>query len=85
MRCPHCQVEDFIEGSALLGTVGISFAHLNCPTEKKVTNLPCDNCGLIQWFGGNFSITPGWSPALRRFSVQNRLKAGLQPRITLSY
>lgn len=51
VRCPHCQSEEFIEGSALLSTVGISFAHLNWPTEKKVANLMCDNCGLIQWFG----------------------------------
>ena len=51
VRCPHCQAEDFIEGSALLSSVGISFAHLNWATEKKVTNLMCDNCGLIQWFG----------------------------------
>lgn len=51
VRCPHCQAEEFIEGSALLSTVGISFAHLNWATEKKVTNLLCDNCGLIQWFG----------------------------------
>jgi hypothetical protein len=49
--CPHCQAEEFIEGSALLSTVGISFAHMNWATEKKVTNLMCDNCGLIQWFG----------------------------------
>jgi hypothetical protein len=51
VHCPHCQGEDFIEGSALLSTVGMSFAHLNWATEKKVTNLMCDNCGLIQWFG----------------------------------
>jgi hypothetical protein len=49
--CPHCQGESFIEGSALLNTVGVSFAHLNWGTEKKVTNLLCDNCGLILWFG----------------------------------
>jgi predicted nucleic-acid-binding Zn-ribbon protein len=51
VHCPHCQGEDFIEGSALLSTVGMSFAHLNWATEKKVTNLMCDKCGLIQWFG----------------------------------
>ena len=51
VRCPHCQAEEFIEGSALLSTVGVSFAHLNWPTEKKVTNLMCGTCGLIQWFG----------------------------------
>ncbi|HLN29362.1 MAG TPA: hypothetical protein VK395_16555 [Gemmataceae bacterium] len=51
VRCPHCKAEQFIEGSALLSTVGISFAHLNWATEKKVTNLMCDSCGLIQWFG----------------------------------
>ena len=51
VRCPHCQAEEFIEGSALLSTVGMSFAHLNWATEKKVTNLMCDKCGLIQWFG----------------------------------
>jgi len=50
-RCPHCQAERFSEGSALLSTVGISFAHLNWATEKKVMNLMCDNCGLIQWIG----------------------------------
>jgi hypothetical protein len=26
MRCPHCQAEEFIEGSALLSTIGISVA-----------------------------------------------------------
>ncbi len=51
VRCPHRQAEDFSEGSALLSTVGISVAHLNWATEKKVTNLMCDRCGLIQWFG----------------------------------
>lgn len=51
VRCPHCQAERFIEGSALLSTVGISFAHLNWATEEKVTTLMCDKCGLIQWFG----------------------------------
>ncbi len=51
VRCPHCQADEFIEGSALLSTVGVSFAHLNWATEKKVANLMCDNCGLIQWFG----------------------------------
>jgi Zn ribbon nucleic-acid-binding protein len=54
VRCPHCQAEEFIEGSALLSTVGISFAHLNWATEEKVTTLMCDQCGLIQWFG----VTP---------------------------
>jgi hypothetical protein len=54
VRCPHCQAERFIEGSALLSTVGISFAHLNWATEEKVTTLMCDKCGLIQWFG----VTP---------------------------
>ena len=54
VRCPHCQAEEFSEGSALLSTVGISFAHLNWATEKKVTNLMCNRCGLIQWFG----VTP---------------------------
>ena len=33
----------------------------------------------------SFSITLGWSPAFRRFSAENRLKAGLQPRMTQSY
>ena len=51
VRCPHCQAEEFIEGSALLSTVGISLDRLNWVTDKKVTNLMCDNCGLIQWFG----------------------------------
>jgi hypothetical protein len=51
LRCSHCQADEFIEGSALLSTVGMSFAHLTWATEKNVTNLMCDNCGLIQWFG----------------------------------
>ena len=51
VRCSHCHGEQFIEGSTLLSTVGVSFAHLNWAAEKKVTNLMCDNCGLIQWFG----------------------------------
>jgi hypothetical protein len=45
------QAEEFIEGSALLSMVGIWFDHLTWTTEKKVPNLMCDNCGLIQWFG----------------------------------
>ena len=49
--CPHCQAVHFIEGSALLSTGGLSFARLEWATEKKVTTLMCDNCGLIQWFG----------------------------------
>lgn len=48
--CPHCHGTDFIGGSAMLNTVGVSFAHISWATEKKVTNLICDNCGLIQWF-----------------------------------
>jgi hypothetical protein len=51
VHCAHCQAKEFIDGSALLSTVGMSFAHLNWATEKKVTTLMCDNCGLIQWFG----------------------------------
>ncbi len=51
VRCPHCQAEGFSEGSGLLGEVGISFAHHNWATQKKVTNLMCDRCGLLQWFG----------------------------------
>ena len=33
---------------------------------------------------GNCSITLGWSPAFRRCSAENRLKAGLQPGPTQS-
>ena len=51
VRCPHCQAEGFSEGWTLLSTVGFTFAHLNWATEKKVANLMCDSCGLIQWFG----------------------------------
>ena len=41
------------EKLTLLSTVGVSFAYLNWAKEKKVTNLMCDNCGLIQWFGAD--------------------------------
>ncbi len=51
VRCGHCQADAFIEGSAVVSTVGMSFAHLTWATEKQVATLMCDNCGLIQWFG----------------------------------
>jgi hypothetical protein len=46
--CAQCQTEEFIDASALLSTVGMSFAHVNWATEKNVVTLMCYNCGLIQ-------------------------------------
>ena len=55
--CPDRKVEEFIAGSAPLSTDPVLvphlnfFAHLVWAAGKKVTNLMCGTCGLIQWFG----------------------------------
>jgi hypothetical protein len=51
VRCPHCEGISFIEGSALLSTVGLRFLNLDAGWADNATTLMCDQCGLIQWFG----------------------------------
>lgn len=50
IQCRHCGTRRFVEGSAQLNTVGMSFANLDW-ANKSATTLMCSHCGLIHWFG----------------------------------
>jgi hypothetical protein len=47
--CDHCGASKFAEGSALLNTAGMTFAHLDWADTSAAT-LACTNCGKLQWF-----------------------------------
>jgi uncharacterized protein len=49
VTCPHCQNDQFDEGSALLNTAGMTFIHLDW-ANRSATILACKRCGQIQWF-----------------------------------
>jgi hypothetical protein len=50
VRCPNCQGEEFTEDSAPMRTVGVSVTLRTWATDKIVTSLIYNNCGLSQWF-----------------------------------
>lgn len=50
--CDQCGGSEFIEGSARVYSLGMTFAKLDW-ADKSVTTLACTNCGKIQWFIGN--------------------------------
>ena len=47
IRCPHCEEDEFIEGSAQVNTT-VSSALLGLD-YKKVHTLICTQCGYLQW------------------------------------
>jgi len=49
ITCPHCQSEEFDEGSALLNTAGMTFINLDW-ANRSASILACRRCGQVQWF-----------------------------------
>ncbi len=47
--CPHCNANEFDEGSALLNTAGLTFLNLDW-ANRSATVLACRKCGQVQWF-----------------------------------
>ena len=49
ITCPHCQNDQFDEGSALLNTAGMTFMNLDW-ANRSASILACKRCGQVQWF-----------------------------------
>ena len=49
ISCPHCEQQEFEQGSAQLNTVGMTLLNLDW-ANKTATTLACINCGQVQWF-----------------------------------
>lgn len=49
ITCPQCQGKQFVQGSALLNTPGMTFLGLDW-ANKSATVLICAQCSHIQWF-----------------------------------
>ncbi len=49
VTCPHCQNDQFDEGTALFNTAGMTFLNLDW-ANRSGTILACQKCGQVQWF-----------------------------------
>ena len=49
ISCPHCDLQEFEQGSAQLNTAGMTLLNLDW-ANKSATILICVNCGQVQWF-----------------------------------
>ncbi|MGE5457667.1 MAG: hypothetical protein ACM3RX_04870 [Methanococcaceae archaeon] len=47
--CPHCDNNQFGQGTALLNTPGLTFLNLDW-ANRTATILICSKCQSIQWF-----------------------------------
>jgi predicted nucleic-acid-binding Zn-ribbon protein len=50
VTCPHCGGQEFVEGSAMLNTAGMTFLELDWANKSAYT-LMCAECSRIEWFG----------------------------------
>ena len=49
VSCPHCEHQEFEQGSAQLNTAGMTLLNVDW-ANKSATILICTNCGQVQWF-----------------------------------
>ena len=49
ITCPHCDHQEFEQGSAQLNTAGMTLLSLDW-ANRSATTLVCTSCGQVQWF-----------------------------------